>query len=398
MKKRVLSIAIACIMVISLFSASMVANAAVYAETSYEAENATLHGVSIGKDHAGYTGSGFVDHFDSLGDCVDFTINISEAGDYSMIFRYANAGGYYASANVYFDGEFEATAVFPSLSGWDTWGTAEVGNYLDAGKHTVRIEYNNHAINIDSLSVEVKHESTRSLYLSNMKNMMAIWKAGQLCSDDSDIQSTRIDELRLSNDWTFNQIYDYTGFFRDETGKKNYSEGQNFESEGYFDENGILRTNYLRYNDNYPSGIEFSRDYTAVPDHQVIVTRYVVKNTSSSEKTVNVLDMLNPANAGQFNSTVSFHKSQNAFVIDRSSANLPYMALGAFSEPTSFQAGNDANSSVTQNTCSPWYSFNNDGTLHNNTEVTAQSVSAGLMQTLHIRAGEEASVFFLYCN
>lgn len=231
-----------------------------------------------------------------------------------------------------------------------------------------------------------------------MKNMMAIWKAGQLCSDDSDIQSTRIDELRLSNDWTFNQIYDYTGFFRDETGKKNYSEGQNFESEGYFDENGILRTNYLRYNDNYPSGIEFSRDYTAVPDHQVIVTRYVVKNTSSSEKTVNVLDMLNPANAGQFNSTVSFHKSQNAFVIDRSSANLPYMALGAFSEPTSFQAGNDANSSVTQNTCSPWYSFNNDGTLHNNTEVTAQSVSAGLMQTLHIRAGEEASVFFLYCN
>ena len=182
--KRTISILLILVLFVSLLL-QVPTIAKEYPQTRYEAEAAVLSGVQTNTDHAGYTGTGFVDHFDAKGDFVEFSVDLAEAGDYSFLIRYANAGGYYASAKVFFDGVFEATAVFPSLASWDEWSTSEVGKYLTAGTHTVRIAYNNHAINIDSLTVEEKHESTRSLYLSNAKDMMAIWQSTQLCSEDA---------------------------------------------------------------------------------------------------------------------------------------------------------------------------------------------------------------------
>ena len=287
--KRTISILLILVLFVSLLL-HVPTIAKEYPQTRYEAEAAVLSGVQTNTDHAGYTGTGFVDHFDAKGDFVEFSVDLAEAGDYSFLIRYANAGGYYASAKVFFDGVFEATAVFPSLASWDEWSTSEVGKYLTAGTHTVRIAYNNHAINIDSLTVEEKHESTRSLYLSNAKDMMAIWQSTQLCSEDAADNPAGIRELHVSSSWGENQIRDYSGFFRDETGAKDYSSGELFDVEGYFDETGILRTNYLEYDGVPTAGIEISRNYCALPNMPVLLTQYSIKNTSAGSKRISVLD------------------------------------------------------------------------------------------------------------
>ena len=159
--KRTISILLILVLFVSLLL-QVPTIAKEYPQTRYEAEAAVLSGVQTNTDHAGYTGTGFVDHFDAKGDFVEFSVDLAEAGDYSFLIRYANAGGYYASAKVLFDGVFEATAVFPSLASWDEWSTSEVGKYLTAGTHTVRIAYNNHAINIDSLTVSATNDPTVS--------------------------------------------------------------------------------------------------------------------------------------------------------------------------------------------------------------------------------------------
>lgn len=392
--KRKISFLLIFSMLVSLIGMQTIASAVVYQEVGYEAENATLHSVSVNTDHAGYTGAGFVDSFDALGDYVTFAINVPSAGDYSMIFRYANATGYYASAKVYFDGDYEAMAVFEPLSNWDTWGTAEVGKYLSAGPHTVKIAYNNYAINLDNLTVEEKHESTRSFYMSNQQDMLAIWRTAKACSVDVATAGPRISELHVSSNWPVNQIKDYSGYFRDETGGVRYTNGEKFDSEGYFDEAGILRTSYLKYDAAYPTGLEFSRDYATVPNMDVIVSRYTISNTSDTEKSVSILDMLNPSNTGSGNISASYSADTKAIIFDRSSSSQPYMALGAFSAPTSYQVGNDAETNSTAMTCSPWVAFNSNGTLKNNSGVAAHAVSGGLMSTVTVPAGSNSEIYF----
>ena len=84
--RRRISFLLTLVMLISLLGNVSVL-AVVYEETLYEAEQATLHGVAVNTNHPGYTGTGFVDKFDSRGDYVQFNIQIATAGDYSMIFR-----------------------------------------------------------------------------------------------------------------------------------------------------------------------------------------------------------------------------------------------------------------------------------------------------------------------
>lgn len=392
--KRALSFFLTFVILVSVLEIPNTAYAVAYKENLYEAESATCSGTAVNTDHSGYTGSGFVDKFDARGDSVQFDIQIPTAGDYSMIFRYANATGYYASAKVYFDGNYEAMAVFPDLKNWDTWGTAEVGNYLTAGPHTVKIVYNNHAINLDNLTVEEKHESTRSFYMSNQKDMLALWRASQLCSVDVAQAGPRLSELHVSSNWPVNQIKDYSGFFRDESDKATYTDGGKFDSEGYYDETGVLCTNYLKYGDSYPAGLEFSKDYVTVPNKNAIVSHYTVRNSSETQKTVNVLDMLTPSNNSKASISGMYSAENNTIVFDRTAASQPFMALGAFNAPTAYQVANDAESNTSKQDCSPWFTFNSNGALKNNSSAAGHAVSGGMMSTLIIPAGESRDVYF----
>lgn len=125
-------------------------------DNRYEAEDAIKTNVSTNNNHAGYTGSGFVDGFAEQGDEVTFQVNISTAGNHTLTFRYANDTGYTSTRQIYVDGVHAGTLYMPDLANWDTWSTASVNTYLTPGIHTVCIYYDNscaHAINLDNLTV-----------------------------------------------------------------------------------------------------------------------------------------------------------------------------------------------------------------------------------------------------
>jgi hypothetical protein len=123
----------------------------------YEAENAARTNVAVDTDHAGYTGSGFVDEFASNGDSVEFTITAPEDGQYSLIFRYGNGTGNDSTLNMYVDSVFERELYFFEQANWDTW--KEDATYtmeLTQGSHTIKLAHdsgNIGAVNLDSLTL-----------------------------------------------------------------------------------------------------------------------------------------------------------------------------------------------------------------------------------------------------
>lgn len=127
------------------------------ASNQYEAETAIKTGVTTNTDHAGYSGSGFVDGFyGGGGKGVSFVVQAASDDDYSLRFRYAN-GGSTAARDVYVDGAYAGTVQFPSTANWDTWADGELTVRLKPGLHTVVIwegASSPGAINLDRLNVD----------------------------------------------------------------------------------------------------------------------------------------------------------------------------------------------------------------------------------------------------
>ncbi|MFC5530497.1 glycoside hydrolase family 66 protein [Cohnella yongneupensis] len=122
----------------------------------YEAETAVKTNVSTNTDHAGYTGSGFVDGFATANDGVSFVVHADTSDDYALRFRYAN-GGTNATRDVFVDGKYAGTIGFDNTGSWNSWGYGELTAQLDQGYHTVVLWYsgsNAHAINLDHLDLD----------------------------------------------------------------------------------------------------------------------------------------------------------------------------------------------------------------------------------------------------
>ena len=123
---------------------------------AYEAEFEMLTNVSTNTDHPGYTGTGFVDGFETQGDAVTFDgIEVSQGATFELHFRYsaANAGG--ATRTVYVNGQKVGRIIFPQTANWDTWATASLsGNLYQNRTNMVKIAYeagDSGAMNLDHL-------------------------------------------------------------------------------------------------------------------------------------------------------------------------------------------------------------------------------------------------------
>ncbi|WP_161950289.1 CBM35 domain-containing protein [Clostridium thermosuccinogenes] len=374
------------------------AYAVTYPENTYEAETATLNNVTVNTNHPGYTGTGFVDGYGEIGDYVQFNITVATEGDYTLRFRYSNNTGNYNKRSVLVDGVKISNAYFPDNGSWDSWSTTDVGTTLSAGTHTVRVLVESSSdgfINLDNLVVTPKHVSVRSLYLSNWSNMMALWQASHLADNDTiSTKGPRLSELRYSGKWTVNQIHDYSSFFRNETDGVKYNQVHDFDSEGYFTEDGVLHNNYLKYNGSYIPNLEISKDYVMVPNQNFIVVRYSLTNTGNTNLNYSILDMLHPNNTTSNNVTAYYDSARKALIVDMSASGQPYLALGAFETPTYYQVANDADSNLSSSTCSPWYTFDNDGTLKNNSSVTTKDPSVGFVQNVTVAANSTSYVYF----
>lgn len=121
----------------------------------YEAENAVRTGVTVGTDHASYTGTGFVDNFATTNSGVSFTVNAATSGSYNLTLRYGN-GGSDATRIVAVDGRQVAVPTFPAQGTWDSWVNLNVPVTLTAGLHTVvvwRGSTQTGAINLDNITL-----------------------------------------------------------------------------------------------------------------------------------------------------------------------------------------------------------------------------------------------------
>lgn len=101
--------------------------------TEYQAENATIGQGVVESNHAGFTGTGFVNYDNATGSYVEFTVNVANAGNTTLRFRYAN--GTTINRPMSISG---TTVNFPGTGAWATWAEVNVTMNLNAGNNTVR--------------------------------------------------------------------------------------------------------------------------------------------------------------------------------------------------------------------------------------------------------------------
>lgn len=122
-------------------------------------EDAGFCGVdgSVDSNHSGYNGSGFANTDNTTGTGVDWQVEVSQAGSYTLQWRYANGGGSGRPGDVYIDGQVEYQGVsFPTTGSWSSWAASDtVELWLNEGSHTVRIEAGTSAGlgNVDSFTM-----------------------------------------------------------------------------------------------------------------------------------------------------------------------------------------------------------------------------------------------------
>ncbi len=150
-KQRNISVLLGLVLLMSLLFAT-----GVFAiSTIYEAEDATLSGVTAANAYAGYTGTGYADYGTTNGEYVEWTVTASLTGNVTLDFRYANGAG----TDIPLELSVNGTVANPSLSfvpttDWTTWSTVSTNASLNAGSNTIRLtSIVNDGSNVDNLTV-----------------------------------------------------------------------------------------------------------------------------------------------------------------------------------------------------------------------------------------------------
>lgn len=127
------------------------------AAVTHEAENAVISQGVVESNHAGFTGSGFVNYNNSTGSHVEWTVNAAQAGSTTLTLRYANGTTVNRPMTITVNGAVVAAdRAFPGTGAWTSWNTATVTAALRAGANTVRATATtaNGGPNVDSLATD----------------------------------------------------------------------------------------------------------------------------------------------------------------------------------------------------------------------------------------------------
>ncbi|MFI5693467.1 PQQ-dependent sugar dehydrogenase [Kribbella sp. NPDC051586] len=114
------------------------APSATAASTDYQAEVATISQGVVESNHAGYTGSGFVNYDNLVGSYVEWTVT-APAGPADVTLRYANGTDATRPMDFTVNGQAGAVGItFPGTGAWTTWKTKTVRLQLVAGTNKIR--------------------------------------------------------------------------------------------------------------------------------------------------------------------------------------------------------------------------------------------------------------------
>lgn len=135
-----------------------VGHSAAAAPSRYEAESATISQGVVESNHAGFSGTGFVNLDNAVGSSVEFTVNSSTAGNGTLALRFANGTTTDRPMDISVNGSpIIAAQSFPGTGAWTTWQTVTIATPLKSGANTVRVTSTtaNGGPNLDALDVDV---------------------------------------------------------------------------------------------------------------------------------------------------------------------------------------------------------------------------------------------------
>ncbi|MEV4303689.1 CBM35 domain-containing protein [Nonomuraea sp. NPDC049624] len=133
--RTLVPVAAACLAV-----SALVALPARAATVRYEAENATNVQGAVEANHAGFSGTGFVNSVNAAGPYTEWTVNAPAAGTATLAIRYANGTGSARVADVSVNGTVvSAGRSFGATANWDTWATSTLTAALNRGDNKIRV-------------------------------------------------------------------------------------------------------------------------------------------------------------------------------------------------------------------------------------------------------------------
>jgi polygalacturonase len=103
-----------------------------------EAENATISGGVVESNHAGFSGTGFVNYNNEVGGFVEWTVNRDTAGPVTLRIGYANGTTTNRPMDISVGGGAATAVNFPGTGAWTSYSTATVTVNLAAGANKVR--------------------------------------------------------------------------------------------------------------------------------------------------------------------------------------------------------------------------------------------------------------------
>ena len=127
------------------------------APVRYESESAAISQGVVESNHAGFTGTGFVNFDNVTGSSVEYTVTAPTAGPYSLTFRYANGTTVNRPVDVAVNGALAADDLaFNGTGAWTTYQTVTASATLVAGANKIKTTAvtANGGPNADSLSID----------------------------------------------------------------------------------------------------------------------------------------------------------------------------------------------------------------------------------------------------
>ena len=105
---------------------------------TYEAETASLTGgANKNTNHAGYTGTGFVDGYQSNTSAKASYTVIAAAGSYEVKLHYSAGNGTSANTGLYVNNTKIKNITFPGTGSWDKWADEQETVTLNPGANTI---------------------------------------------------------------------------------------------------------------------------------------------------------------------------------------------------------------------------------------------------------------------
>ncbi len=105
-----------------------------------QAESANWSSGTVDRNHAGYTGTGFVNTANATGEWLSFVASVPAAGEYNLLVRYANGASAERSMSAEVNGLQQISSVaFPVTGSWSNWGEQSLTVLLAQGENTIRL-------------------------------------------------------------------------------------------------------------------------------------------------------------------------------------------------------------------------------------------------------------------